>query len=55
MFAPHHRKDPEFRQVRLTPQVFEDLLEFLVRQAVPLNDLRRNVGRCVFHKIKVTL
>ena len=49
MFAPHHRKDPEFRQIRLTPQVFEDLLEFLLRQTVPLNHLRRNVSWYVLH------
>ena len=43
MFAPHHRKNPEFRQVRLPAQVFEDLPIFLFCQAVSLNHFGRNV------------
>ena len=50
MLAPHHRKNPEFRQIGLTTQMFEDLLKFFLRQAMPLNHLGRHVSWYVLHK-----
>ena len=42
MLAPHHRKNSELSEVRLASENFFDASEFLRRQAVLRNNLRRD-------------